>query len=347
MKKYLILSGIAITFLVTIARSQDVKIPYLTKSFSSTKINNVVSETSGGNISVTAINPSESRVEVYVNQNGKWRNKLSNEEIKSKIAEGYDLNVSLNNGKLTATAKPKQSFNNWKNGLSFSFKIYVPQKVSTELMTSGGNIELNGLSGDQEFKTSGGNLNLNSLSGKIQGKTSGGNIFFKNCKDDLDLSTSGGNILAEISEGHITVSTSGGSLELTNLKGNIEASTSGGNVEGDNIEGTLSAHTSGGNVSLQKLSCSVKASTSGGNIDVSVLHLGKYISLNNSAGQVRLILPKNSGVDLKMNASKISTQNFTNFIGKNNTNEIDGTVNGGGIPVTIDAGSGKINLVFE
>ncbi|MEO8823747.1 MAG: hypothetical protein ABI366_09230 [Ginsengibacter sp.] len=347
MKKYLILSAIAITFLVTSARSQEVKTPYLTKSFSSANISIVISQTAGGNISVTAVTGSESRVEVYVSQNGKWKNKLSDDEIKSKIAEGYDLVVSVNNGTLIASAKPKHSITNWKNSLSFSFKIYAPQKVSTQLKTSGGNIGLTGLYGDQEFKTSGGNLSLNSLSGNIKGKTSGGNISINNCKNDLTVSTSGGNIFAENSEGHIIVSTSGGSVQLNGLKGNIEASTSGGNVKGENIEGTLSARTSGGNVSLQKLSCSVKASTSGGNIDVTVLHPGKYISLNNSAGQVRLVVPKNIGMDLRLNASKISTQNLINFSGENSTNEINGTVNGGGIPVTIDAGSGRIVLEFE
>jgi hypothetical protein len=343
MKKYLIL-----LFAATIYFSANAqKAPYLTKSFSSENINSVVAKTSGGNISVTAVNPSESRVEVFVSKNGNWRNKLSDDELKSKIEEDYDLEVSVNNGTLTAVAKAKHNNINWKNSLSFSFRIYVPQKVSTQLKTSGGNIDLAGLSGDQDFKTSGGNLSLTSLSGNIKGKTSGGNITLKNCKDELELSTSGGNISAENSEGKIHLSTSGGSLQLNNLKGNIDASTSGGNVEGETIEGTLSARTSGGNVSLQKLSCSVKASTSGGNIDVSVLHTGKYISLNNSAGQVRLTVPKNTGMDLKLNASKISTQNLQNFSGTNKTEEINGTVNGGGIPVTVDAGSGRISLIFD
>ena len=343
MKKYLILLFIVATYFSVNAQ----KTPYLTKSFSSENISSVLSKTSGGNISVTAVNPSESRVEVFVSKNGSWRNKISDDELKSKIEEDYDLDISLNNGTLTASAKPKHNITNWKNSLSFSFRIYVPQKVSTQLKTSGGNIDLTGLSGEQEFKTSGGNLSLNSLTGNIQGKTSGGNISIKNCKDALELSTSGGNIQAGNSEGRIHLTTSGGSLQLKDLKGTINASTSGGNVEAETIEGELSAHTSGGNVSLQKLSCSVKASTSGGNIDVSVIHPGSYISLHNSSGQVRLTLPKNSGVDLKLNASKISTQNLENFSGTNKTDEINGTVNGGGIPVTVDAGSGKIDLFFD
>ena len=168
----------------------------------------------------------------------------------------------------------------------------------------------------------------------------------RDSKDDLDLTTSGGNIDAENSSGNINISTSGGSIKLDGLKGNIKASTSGGNIQGATIEGDLSAHTSGGNISLHELNCGLKAGTSGGNIDVSIKNLVKDISINNSAGNVNLKIPKNKGANLKLYAMKISTETLENFKGTNNKEEIEGTLSGGGIPVTVDAGSGKINLEF-
>lgn len=327
--------------------AQNKSAPFLTKSFSSETINEVVAETTGGNISVSGVNASESRVEIFVSGNGNRKNRLSDDEIKAKVAADYDLEISVNNGKLTATAKSKHRITNWRDALNFSFKIYAPSNVSTNLETSGGNIALTGISGDQAFTTSGGNLNLDNLGGKVKGKTSGGNIYINNCKDELDITTSGGNIMAENSFGHIQVTTSGGSIKLGDLKGKIEAETSGGNIEGDEISGELAAHTSGGNVSLQKLSCSVKASTSGGNIDVSVKTPGNYISIDNSAGRVNLRLPGNTGMDLKFGAMKISTENLQNFSGTNSENEIKGSVNGGGIPITVDAGAGNLHVVFD
>ena len=62
---------------------------------------------------------------------------------------------------------------------------------------------------------------------------------------------------------------------------------------------------------------------------------------------MNLAIPKKTGMDLKLNAMKISTENLENFTGTNSSKEINGTINGGGIPVTVDAGSGKINVVFE
>src|SRR6185312_13346816 len=346
MKKIVFFLLLANICLAINAQNRSSKEPYLTRSLSGQSIKNVTAETSGGNITVTAVNSSEARVEVFVSKNGNNQNPLSNDELKSRINEDYDLNISVSNNELKATAKSKHSLN-WKRYLNFSFKIYVPANVSTDLKTSGGNIVLTGLSGKQDFETSGGNLELNSLSGKVKGRTSGGNIYLKNCKDDLDLSTSGGNIQAENSSGNIAISTSGGSIKMNNLGGTVEAKTSGGNVEGETIEGDLSAHTSGGNISLHGLSCSLKTSTSGGNIDVEIKKPGKYISINNSSGKVNLTLPKKTGMDLKLSAMKISTQNLENFSGTNSTKEINGTMNGGGIPVTVDDGGGKINVVFE
>ena len=317
---------------------------YVAESFSGESIDKVVSETAGGNIIVIAVSPSESRVEVFVNQNNNWKKSLSDDEIKSRVNEDYDLNISVSGNKLTATAKPKHRINDWKKSLSFSFKIYVPKSAEINLLTRGGTIELAGMAGKKDFTTSGGNLVLNDIEGKTKGTTSGGNIYLRNSKDDLDLSTSGGNIYAENSSGNISISTSGGSIKIEGLKGIIKAGTSGGNIKGDAIEGDLSAHTSGGNISLQGLNCSLKTGTSGGNIDVSMNSLGKFVSIHNSAGKVNLQIPKNIGVDLKLSAMKISTGTMENFKGNLSKDEINGALNGGGIPVTVEANGGKINL---
>ena len=319
---------------------------YLTKSFSNESINKVVSETSGGNITVTAVGSPESRVEVFVRDND-WKKNLSDQEIQSRIDADYDLTLEVDNNKLTVKAKPKHRITNWKKSLSFSFAIYVPATAETDLETSGGNIELTGLTGDKDFSTSGGNLVLKDLAGKTKGRTSGGNIHLQNSKDDLDLSTSGGNIHAENSSGTINISTSGGSITLNDLKGTIKAGTSGGNIKGETIEGDLAAQTSGGNVSLHSLNCSLKAGTSGGNIDVSMTGVGKFVSLNNSSGRINLEIPKSAAVDLKLSAMKISTGNMENFKGNLSKDEVRGALNGGGTPVTVDAGSGNINLVFN
>ncbi|MBA2562427.1 MAG: hypothetical protein H0V14_05840 [Chitinophagaceae bacterium] len=347
MKKYLFIILIALQALGSTAQNRNDKEPFLTKSFSKESIKNVNVETSGGSIYVTGDGGSQSRVEVYIQQNNYKGNDLSKEEIQRRLNEDYQLSIDVNNNKLTAIAKPKIRNMNWKKALNISFKVFVPQNVSTELATSGGSIELKNLSGEQDFSTSGGSLSIDNLSGNIKGRTSGGSIHLANSKDEIDLQTSGGSIEAKNCTGNIKLDTSGGSLQLNALKGNIRAHTSGGNVDGNNISGELISHTSGGNIDLNDLSCSLETSTSGGNIDVSIKELGKYITINNSGGNIDLKIPKNKGVDLKLYANKIKTDALNNFTGKSDDDEISGTLNGGGIPVTVKSGSGRINLSFN
>jgi len=346
MKKYLLLLIIAGNTIIVNAQWNQEKDPYITRSLSKESIKNIKMQTSGGNITVTAVNAAEARLEVYVQPNNSRNNSMTKEEIQKRIDEDYDLTITVSDNKLTAIAKLKHENHNnwdWRKQLNVSFKAYVPQNVSTDLATSGGNISLTGISGDQDFRTSGGNLKLDKLSGRLKGKTSGGNIYMVNSKDDIDLSTSGGNVEAENSNGTIILSTSGGNVRLKSLKGNIKATTSGGNVKGDNISGELLAKTSGGSIIMTDMACSIEASTSGGSIDVAVSQLGKYITLHNSGGSIDLELPKDKGIDLDLSASRVKTGTLNNFSGKMEDDEVVGKLNNGGIPVKVRT-SGTIHF---
>ncbi len=345
MKKYL--GIVAFTAICLAATAQDKNMqPYMTKSLSADAIEKVKVETAGGNIAVTGAD-ADAHIDVYVTPNNHGDKTLPKEEIEKKISEDYDFSVAVIDHKLTAIAKAKKGFHNWKNGLSFSFKIVVPKTTSVNLATSGGNIDLNGLNGKEDFVTSGGNLTLENVGGDITGTTSGGNINVTNSKDNIDLTTSGGNVTAVNSHGNIRLSTSGGNVGVNHSGGIIKATTSGGNVLGDTVDGELIASTSGGDVRLLNLSCSLDAGTSGGNIKISMASLGRYIKLSNSGGNVDLEMPQEKGVDLQLYADKIKVNTFSNFKGDVEEKQVKGTLNGGGIPVTVHGGNGKINLTLK
>ena len=344
MKKYSFLLLVTCFYQLSFAQDKN-DVPYLTKTFANESIKNVEATTSGGSITVTNVSAGQSKIDVFIRSSVGREISLSKEQIQKKLDEDYDLTISTANGKLSVIAKSKRNLD-WKNSLSISFRIYVPENVSTDLTTSGGSIHLAGLSGTQVFTTSGGSLHAEKLKGNIKGRTSGGSIHVKDCSQEIDLTTSGGSIEADNCNGNIRLVTSGGSLNLSNLNGTIDATTSGGSVHGQLIKGELEAHTSGGSIDLQKLSCSLETSTSGGNIDVQIIELGKFVKISNSAGSIDVELP-NKGLDLKVKGSKIKTNNFSNFSGSVEDDEIDGKINGGGIPVTIRASSGRVNLVLK
>jgi hypothetical protein len=318
--------------------------PYLTKPLSKETIATVFARTSGGSIDVAGVSAGDARIEVYISGNN---NKFpSNAEIKERLAKDYKMTIEVSGDKLTAIAEPEDSFKDWRHALNISFKIYVPSKVSTDLSTSGGGIELRDLSGIQNFNTSGGGLYLSNISGKVRGKTSGGSIKIKDSKDDIVLGTSGGSIQALNCSGSLRLNTSGGRIELEDLNGEIEAETSGGPIRGSNIRGSLDAHTSGGRIELSKLACGVSASTSGGGMDIEVVEVVAAVTLNNSGGNINLRMPANKGLNLRLRGDKVNVVDLTNFSGDQDENRITGKVNGGGVDVNVST-SGNITFSMK
>jgi DUF4097 and DUF4098 domain-containing protein YvlB len=346
MKKYFLLLLIAGAFSAVSAQDGN-KTPYETKSLANDGIKNVNVQTSGGSISVSGAAGQEPRVEVYVHS-GNGMVSLSNEEIKKRLADDYELSVTVSNHELHALAKRKHDGGNWdwKRQLSISFKIFVPKQVATHLNTSGGSIHLDNLEGEENFSTSGGSLHLENLTGMIKGETSGGSIEVSNSGNDINLETSGGSIKAGNCKGKIRLETSGGSLHLANLKGDIKANTSGGSVNASDIEGELVTGTSGGSVNLARMACSLDASTSGGSMNVEMLKTGKYVKLDVSGGHVNLTLPAKQGMNLDFSAERISASKIDGFTGEWEKTHVKGSVNGGGIPVHVDA-SGHLEVAFN
>jgi hypothetical protein len=327
---------------------KEYDLPYSTKSLAGQNINEVEATTSGGNVSVESVAAGQEKVEVFIwPSNRNKNNSVSKEEIQKRLDELYDLSVEVAGNKLTATAKPKHQNMNWKSALSISFRIFTSKNITTHLTTSGGNIDLKAIAGQQKVTTSGGNITIDHVTGKLKGVTSGGNIDVKDSHDDIDLMTSGGNIEANNCTGKVELTTSGGDLRLVNLNGDIKATTSGGNVRANDIKGDLNAHTSGGNVDMAGLACNLTTGTSGGDIKVAITTAGKFVKIRNSGGKVALELPAGKGYDMDLSADKIKADNLGNFKGKVDDNEINGQVNGGGTEVKVNASSGRLVLTFK
>ena len=348
MKKILMMLVASSSLSLATAQESNKMEPFSRQSFAGQAIREVEAETSGGNIHVESSSADKTSIEIFVSPaNGKNRSSVSKEELQKKLDELYNLEIGLNGGKLTAIAKSKSRKWDRKNSLSISFKIYVPQSVSTQLSTSGGNIVLSRLQGEQKITTSGGNLVIDHVKGKLKGTTSGGNIQVKDSEEEIQLTTSGGNILADNCKGSIKLTTSGGSVSLNKLSGNTEATTSGGNVHADGFNGDLQAHTSGGNIAINGLSGNLATGTSGGNVQVAITNPGKNIKIRNSGGDISLILPADKGYDLELNARKIKTGSLKNFNGKMDEGEISGQLNGGGSKIDVDGHNGNLSLTLK
>src|SRR5690606_3081897 len=186
--------------------------PYLTKEFSISTPGELEVLTSGGSIDVSSHAGSNVRVEMFVRKGG--RDIEKSDKDAAEALEDFEIEIEKSGNKVIASAE--RDGGSWfgNNNVSISFKVSVPKEMSCDLRTSGGSINLKGVSGVQDLKTSGGSLNIADIKGNMEAKTSGGSINIDNYAGILDASTSGGSINLKNAKGDLAVSTSGGSIHL-------------------------------------------------------------------------------------------------------------------------------------
>ncbi len=339
-----LLSILAILFATFTGFSQsDTDKPYMVKTFSAKDITNLKMNTSGGGLTVIGTKDAEAKIEVYIRSNN-WNgsDNISKEELEERL-KNYELSVTQEGNTLVAFSKNKTD--NWgKKSLSIGFKAFIPEKSSVNLATSGGSINVKGITENINGKTSGGSITVRNCKNNINLRTSGGSISAENSSGNIDLSTSGGSISANDLDGKIDLKTSGGSITLDALKGTISAITSGGSIKATELRDESIVKTSGGSIVLREIYGTLTAATSAGSLDAEILELGKSLNLSVSSGSMTVKMPMNKGVDLDCTAQKINMTTFNNFNGSTEKTSIKGTLNGGGIPVTMRVNPGTLTI---
>jgi DUF4097 and DUF4098 domain-containing protein YvlB len=193
---------------------------------------------------------------------------LGNEKAKDKM----DFSFNGTEDEVKIKAKREGSFFNFfSSGIKLRFEIKVPSDFNDYVATSGGDIRLGGVKGNNKLSTSGGDISLKSLSGKVDATTSGGDISVEGSDGEIELSTSGGDINARDFKGNLSLSTSGGDIEIKGSDAKITAETSGGDITLDysGVNKGIDLETSGGNIQIllpSDFNASAKLSTSGGEI---------------------------------------------------------------------------------
>ncbi len=278
--------------------------PYLTKTFNLSTGSLYVS-TSGGSIKVEGGSGNVVKVEMYVKSS-----KHSDEKIKEMLEEDYEVKIGQSGSRIEAVAKRLGTNWNW-NGISISFVVYTPKNFACELVTSGGSLNLSGVSGSKQLM-----------------RTSGGSIHAENISGELDVDTSGGSIHVGQLNGNLHANTSGGSINLSEIKGNINANTSGGGIQINNVQGE------------------VYATTSGGSITANITKLEKQLVLKTSGGSVNATIPSGLSLNLDLRGNRVNTS-LNNFSGESKSDRVRGTVNGGGILVELATSGGSVNLNYH
>lgn len=189
------------------------------------------------------------------------------------------------------------------------FTIEVPRNYPVDLRTSGGGIE------------------VRQLNAAVLGRTSGGGIRLQNVNGGINMHTSGGSIDAERLNGPTELTTSGGPIEVTDSTGNLDLDTSGGGIQIQNDDGTVQAHTSGGSIRAE-------------------LRSNHGISLSTSGGSITLLLPQNTpgSIDAETSGGSVTTDFPLTTTHFSSGSHVQGTIGGGGAPISLHTSGGSIHL---
>ena len=327
LQSVLFILAISLTFLVQNTINAEPIAKDLTKTFTLNGPGELEVKTSGGFIHVEGQNGNKVTVTMIVKKRGR---ELDAESAAWDDAlEDYEITIEKRGNTVVAmTERKNKSGWNWKNSASISFEITAPHQVKSNLKTSGGGINLSNVEGYQYLKTSGGRLEMSNIQGDIDGTTSGGGITAENLDGNLNLKTSGGKISITDATGKIDATTSGGGITLHNTVGDVDVSTSGGGIR---IDGEASA---------------IRATTSGGGIHANVKGVSESLYLKTSGGSIHATLDGSKGMDLDLKGNNVKVQ-LKNFSGTSKKNHVDGTMNGGGMPVYMHTSGGSVTCEFN
>jgi DUF4097 and DUF4098 domain-containing protein YvlB len=244
------------------------------------------------------------------------------------IEDDYTVEFSQEDNSVRLDVERRNKF--WfSSGRSLVITVSLPTEFDVDLQTSGGNVDIQNLTGVITSRTSGGSLRFENVDGPIHGRTSGGSIHLDGTSSTADLKTSGGGI------------------QIGQVDGEVLARTSGGNISIERAGGTVSAHTSGGRIKVDEVHGSIDAKTSGGSIEVAIAGpLTADSTLTTSGGSLTVLVEPTIAMvlDAKTSGGRVNTDLPITIQGNASKNRLEGDLNGGGPLLRLRSSGGSVNL---
>ena len=172
-----------------------------------------------------------------------------------------------------------------------NMEINVPARFNLDVSTTGGDLDISGITGRVEGSSMGGDLTLSQLGGQLDLSTMGGDIELSDSEVDGSLHTMGGDVTISNVNGNINGTTMGGDVVYDNVrssrsgaKDEVKISSMGGDVNVDEALFGADVSTMGGDIQIRKAGEYVKATTMGG--DINVQELSGWIEANTMGGDI-------------------------------------------------------------
>lgn len=296
--------------------------PTITKTFQTSGRGSLIVESSGGGVMVEAHDRNVVEVRAFVRYKGRT---LAPDDPK---LDELKVIIEKRGSGIVAKVDRKMGSRPW-NQLGVSFTVFTSREMSCALTSNGGGVNVSGVSGTHQFESNGGGISLENITGSTEAQSAGGGVHVQN------------------QNGNVRLVSNGGGVSLADARGDIYARSSGGGVRLENVDGQINARSSGGAVRIMGVAPSVVAQSSGGAISMDISGLDKELKLETSGGGIHATIRdgRRLGLDLDLKSQNVNI-NLDNFSGIAKKDRIDGTSNGGGIPVYMRTAGGSINVDF-
>ena len=239
---------------------------------------------------------------------------------------------------------------------------------------SSGNLSANDIRSEEvSLKVSSGDIEVGRIEGsKVYIESSSGRITIENLQAsaEMEVSASSGRITGRrIAGNQVVFNSSSADISLEVLEaGNADIKVSSGDVQLNKVTAeTLEIKLSSGDLEIMTLDSNrTEISTSGktliksgrgeiilegssGDVDITLSALDAPLNLDISSGDITIALPEGSAFDALLDTSSGRIRSEFPVLGDltADDDELNGTINGGGVPVTLQTSSGDIKLLMR
>jgi Toastrack DUF4097 len=152
---------------------------------------------------------------------------------------------------------------------------------------------------------------------------------------------SGGISLEEIS-GNVTVDNGSGGIRLEAITGDVEIDNGSGGISASRLDGAVRVENSSGGVRLEEIEGELQIDNGSGGVRVEMAGRNYGVSVKSGSGGVVLRVPEDWGadLDLRSRSGDISLRGWD--LSAEDVEEFHGQVGGGGAPITVRNGSGRV-----
>jgi DUF4097 and DUF4098 domain-containing protein YvlB len=304
------------------------------------------------------------------------RRHLSDEAVSVKVTGGTVEVRSNQSADLTVLVPVKLMQVMMHSGSGDLIATDIAAKAN--LVTDGGQIHVERLSGQVQAQTGGGNITLQNsgaLGMLTKLVTGGGNITVDAADGDVLASSGGGNMMVTAARGNVKIDTGGGNVAVRQASGGLQLETGSGNIEIGDIGGNVTVETGGGTIRLASAKGAVRASTGAGSIDCRQLGGGLHADtgagmitaeyshnlhfteskLETGSGDITVYLPDGLAAAVKVVAENPWGHNIrVDFpairLTKTSADgelRAEGVMNGGGPLLRVETGNGSVALLRE